>query len=113
TDVLQAGERVGRYRIEYVLHQSPSSIVYRADHVVLGTPAVIKMARSSDTIELEAEALSLLASPYLPTLYGRGSLGENNTQAYLIAEHVDGPTLAHTLRCHRRLSCLGAIRLAI
>lgn len=112
--MLRAGDMVGRYRIERVLHESPSAVIYRATHAMLGIPAAIKLGTRAAEIEAEAEALSLFASPHLPLLFERGILPV--TQApipFLTMEYVEGHTLSHLLRTHRRLGPFTTIRLAL
>lgn len=110
---LGPGDCTGRYRIERVLHQSARSTVYLAEHVVLGIKAVVKLSDGVNT-EIEAEALSLMQSPYVPTLYDRGVLGEDYAHgAYFIAEYVEGEPLSHVLRERRRLGAFEAVRTAL
>jgi serine/threonine protein kinase len=114
TKALSPGEQAGRYRVQHVLHQSARSIVYMVEHAVLGVPAVLKVSLDGTSTELEAEALSLIQSPYVPALYDRGVLSEAHNQApYFIAEHAEGDRLSDVLRAHRRLGSFAAVRMAL
>lgn len=111
---LGPGDRAGRYRVQHLLHQTARSSVYLVEHVVLGTKAVLKMSLDGVNTEIEAEALSLIQSPYVPTLYDRGVLGETHEHAvYFIAEYVEGERLSDVLRARRRLGSFAAVRMAL
>jgi hypothetical protein len=111
---LNPGECAGRYRVQHVLHQSARSVVYLTEHVVLGIKAVLKLSLDGANTETEAEALSLLQSPYVPTLYARGVLGaSHNHAAYFVAEQIEGERLSDVLRAHRRLDSFTAVRMAL
>jgi len=98
----QTGTLVGgRYRIIDLIGRGGMAAVYRATDETLGRPVALKLfaADGAETSELERETseIRLLASlnhHALVTLFDANvAVVDNNEQAYLVMELVEGPTL--------------------
>ena len=92
----------GRYRLEARVGRGATSVVYRAEDLLLGRPVAIKLLRQSDEtptslerVRTEIALLANLKHPSLVTLYdARLDPGHPH---YLAMEYVEGPTLASRL----------------
>ena len=92
----------GRYRLEARVGRGATSVVYRAEDLLLGRPVAIKLLRQSDEtptslerVRTEIALLANLKHPSLVTLYD-ARLDSGHPQ-YLAMEYVEGPTLASRL----------------
>lgn len=99
----RCGEVVGgRYRLEAVLGQGGMGWVYRARHVELDEPVVVKLidpAWAQNTVararfRREAKALIRLHHPGVVTMH---ELGEHQGSLFLVMELLDGITLGDRL----------------
>jgi Tol biopolymer transport system component len=96
---LQAGSRIGPYRITGALGSGGMGTVYRAEDTRLGRTVAIKLLRASTAIssamrkrfEREARAIAALNHPNICGVYDVGSQGG---AGYLVMEYVEGETLA-------------------
>ena len=90
---LEAGTRLGPYRIEHKLGEGGMGEVFRAVDTRLDRSVAIKIAKEefSERFEREARAIAALNQPNICTLY---DVGPN----YLVMELVDGATLAARLK---------------
>lgn len=92
----------GRYRLEACVGRGATSMVYRAEDLLLGRTVAIKLLRQSDEtpislerVRTEVALLANLKHPSLVTLYdARLDPGQPH---YLAMEYVEGPTLASRL----------------
>lgn len=111
---LKSADRIGRFTVKQAVSQSALVSVYLVKHTVLGFPAVLKVEGAADVLTNEGNALALLHSPHVPVLYARGELDEPDARLnYLVCEHIEGDSLAHTLRGRRRLESSLAMRMAL
>ncbi|MGN8026375.1 serine/threonine-protein kinase [Microbacterium sp. 22242] len=92
----------GRYRLGPCVGRGGTSVVYRAEDLVLGRTVAIKLLRSAEDVPAGAERaqsetalLATLNHPSLITLYD-ARLDPTHPR-YLAMEYVDGPTLATRL----------------
>jgi eukaryotic-like serine/threonine-protein kinase len=100
---LSAGTRLGPYEILAPLGAGGMGEVYRARDTRLDRTVALKVLpaelASEPTLrarfEREARAISALEHPHICTLY---DVGEENSQAYLVMEHLSGETLAERLK---------------
>jgi serine/threonine protein kinase len=90
---LEAGARLGPYRIEHKLGEGGMGEVFRAIDTRLDRAVAIKITREqfSARFEREARAIASLNHPNICTLY---DVGPN----YLVMELVEGETLAARLK---------------
>jgi serine/threonine protein kinase/tetratricopeptide (TPR) repeat protein len=90
---LEAGARLGPYRIEHKLGEGGMGEVFRAIDTRLGRAVAIKITRVqfSARFEREARAIAALNHPNICTLY---DVGPN----YFVMELVEGETLAARLK---------------
>src|SRR5689334_20922879 len=90
---LEAGARLGPYRIEHKLGEGGMGEVFRAVDTRLERAVAIKITREQfgARFEREARAIASLNHPSICTLY---DVGPN----YLVMELVDGETLAARLK---------------
>jgi serine/threonine-protein kinase len=92
---LQAGARLGPYRITGTLGAGGMGTVYRAEDTRLGRTVAIKLIRGSVAIspgmrqrfEREARAIAMLNHPHICSVYDIGSEGGAD---YLVIEYVEG-----------------------
>jgi serine/threonine protein kinase len=90
-------DRIGDYRIEAELTESPSVRTCLATHQLLSRPAIIKIARAqSDSLGVLREACILAAMPHpgIARLYETGRIDQ---LTWFASEVVEGMTLASTL----------------
>jgi len=96
---LARGARLGPYEISGPIGVGGMGEVYRARDTRLDRTVAIKVIRApfaNDVarrarFEREAHAISALQHPHICTLH---DVGEENGQAYLVMEHLEGETLA-------------------
>jgi serine/threonine protein kinase len=113
---LQAGARLGPYRIAGTLGAGGMGTVYRAEDTRLGRTVAIKLISGNVAVspsmrqrfEREARAIAALNHPHICSVYDIGSEGGAD---YLVMEYVEGETLAARLR-RGRLDLTAALGIA-
>ncbi len=99
---LQPGTLLGPYEILSPLGAGGMGEVYKARDTRLDRTVAIKILPGSlagdvqfrERFDREARAISHLTHPHICALY---DVGSQNGQAFLVMEHLEGPTLAHRL----------------
>ncbi len=95
------GETIGHYRLEEMLGAGGMGEVYRAEDLVLGRPAAVKLLRGGVAGNLrarllkESEASAKIEHPAVATFYEHGRARGLD---YLAMEYVPGDTLRKKLR---------------
>jgi eukaryotic-like serine/threonine-protein kinase len=100
---LQPGARIGPYQIEAVLGEGGMGVVFRARDTRLRRLVALKLIRPEyagqpefrHRFEREARAISALSHPHICNLY---DVGDHQGSPYLVMEHVEGETLAATMK---------------
>ncbi len=105
SDLFNAGDTVGQYKIERVLGRGGMGVVYLAQHVALKKRFAIKvlpaqLAQERQFVKRfkgEAEMVARLKDPHIVNVT---DFGESSGKLYLVLEYVDGGTLEDWFRAH-------------
>jgi eukaryotic-like serine/threonine-protein kinase len=116
---MDIGETVGNYRLLSVLGRGGMGVVYRAEHLLLGRVAALKVllpefSANQDVVTRffnEAKAATLIHHPGIVQIWDYGQ--HHDGSAYLVMELVDGTSLAAHLRAVGKLTQDQAIPIAI
>jgi Tol biopolymer transport system component/tRNA A-37 threonylcarbamoyl transferase component Bud32 len=100
---LEAGTRLGPYRIKALLGAGGMGEVYRAEDSRLGREVAVKVIRHAETadgrlverFEREAKVLAALSHPHLLAVY---DYGRQDGMTYIVTELLQGQTLAEKLK---------------
>ena len=103
------GRVVGKYKLLEQIGEGGMGVVYRAEHVVLGSPAAVKVllpqfARDQVVVDrffTEAKATSTIRHPSIVEIFDYGRLGDD--QAYIAMELLRGEDLTGFLARQRTL----------
>jgi serine/threonine-protein kinase len=112
------GHVVGKYKILSPIGEGGMGMVYRAQHIVLGSPAAVKVLLPQftqdpvvvDRFFQEARAASAIRSPGITEVFDYGRLA--NGQAYIAMELLRGEDLASLVARHRTLEPSLAVHIA-
>jgi len=103
------GTVIGHYKVTEVLNQGGMGAVYRAEHPLIGKPAVIKLLLPdlSSHEEMvhrffnEAKAASAIRHPGIVEIFDFGY--HSDGRAYIVMEFLDGESLGERLHARDRL----------
>jgi eukaryotic-like serine/threonine-protein kinase len=117
TDLL-LGRMIGNFRLVAKIGSGGMGAVYRAEHILLGKPAAVKVLlpeRCSnpeivDRFFNEAKASSLIRHPGIVDIFDFGRLDDGN--AYIVMELLDGESLGDRLRREQTLGAHAAASIA-
>ncbi len=102
-------ERIGRYQILDEIGRGAMGVVYRAQDPAIGRIIAIKTIRLTDLTDTtererlrerlfrEAQSAGILSHPNIVTIY---DIAEENGQACIFMEYVNGPPLERLLAAH-------------
>jgi serine/threonine-protein kinase len=113
------GHVVGKYKILGQIGEGGMGTVYRAEHVVLGSPAAVKIllpqfTRDALVVERffqEAKAATAIRHPGIVEVFDYGRLAGD--QAYIAMELLRGEDLAGVVARHGRLDASLATQIAL
>jgi eukaryotic-like serine/threonine-protein kinase len=116
SEILEVGQRIGRYEILGLLGRGGMGAVYLARDDSLERSAALKVLLPEFTsdpervnrFKREARAASALNHPNILTIY---EIGEDEKSLYIAAEHIKGETLRSLLE-HQSLDLASSIRIA-
>ena len=105
TDLFNAGDVVGQYKIEKVLGAGGMGVVYLAQHTALKKRFAIKVLPAQLALEKsfvarfkrEAEMVARLKDAHIVNVT---DFGESSGKLYLVLEYVDGGTLEDWFKAH-------------
>ncbi len=105
SEVFNAGDVVGQYKIDKVLGAGGMGVVYLAQHMALKKKFAIKvlpakLAQEPGFVKRfkgEAEMVARLKDPHVVNVT---DFGENQGKLYLVLEYVDGGSLEDWFRAH-------------
>lgn len=108
----------GRYKLEAVLGEGASAVVYQGRHQVLNKLVAIKILRPSMARDLaiskrflvEAKACSLIDHPNVIDVLDFGTLEDGTT--YSVIEYLKGETLADAIEHNREIDARRLLRIA-
>ncbi len=98
------GETVGSYRITDLIGQGGMGVVYRAEHVLLGKRAAVKVllperSRNREIVDRffnEAKASTTIEDPGIVDIFDFGRMADGN--AFIVMELLEGETLGERLK---------------
>lgn len=116
---LRSGALIDKYRVEQVLGIGGFAVVYRATHLLLGTPVAIKLLRSDvlaarpsreGDLVTEARFAARINHPNVVRIYDVASSPE---LSYIVMEFIEGVPLSKRLSVSGALPLDAVIRLGI
>jgi serine/threonine protein kinase len=113
---LAPGSILGRYRIDHELGRGGQATVYRAEHLILRTPAAIKLLhRHGHDADLEAlcEEARFAAMVTHPNVVRVSDVVRDQDRAWIVMDYIDGDTLATAIELRGHLDPLDAIDIAL
>lgn len=113
------GQVIGKYRLLAAIGEGGMGMVYRAEHVVLGSPAAVKVLLAQftrdhvvlDRFFQEARAASAIRHPGIVEVFDYGRLPTG--QAYIAMELLRGEDLAGFLARRGTLDAALAVQIAM
>jgi eukaryotic-like serine/threonine-protein kinase len=103
-ELLPRGAIIDKYCIEHVLGRGGFAVVYRATHLLLGTPVAIKLirpralARQPGLAALLCQEARFAARINHPNVVRVHDVTHNDRITYVVMEYIDGRSLAEIIR---------------
>jgi serine/threonine protein kinase len=118
-EVLPRGAIIDKYCIDRVLGRGGFAVVYRATHLLLGSPVAIKLlrprvlARQPGLAALLCQEARFAARINHPNVVRVHDVTHTDRITYVVMEYIDGHSLAETIQTAGRLSPEEVVRVGL
>jgi serine/threonine protein kinase len=118
-ELLPRGAIIDKYCIEHVLGRGGFAVVYRANHLLLGTPVAIKLirpralARQPGLAGLLCQEARFAARINHPNVVRVHDVTHNERITYVVMEYIDGRSLAEIIRLQGPLPPTEVVRVGL
>ncbi len=118
-ELLPRGAIIDKYCIEHVLGRGGFAVVYRATHLLLGTPVAIKLirpralARQPGLAALLCQEARFAARINHPNVVRVHDVTHNERITYVVMEYIDGRSLAEIIRLSGPLPAAEVVRVGL
>jgi serine/threonine protein kinase len=118
-ELLPRGTIIDKYAIERVLGRGGFAVVYRATHLLLGSPVAIKLvrprvlARQPALAALLCQEARFAARINHPNVVRVHDVTHTDRITYVVMEYIDGPSLAETIATQGRLPPAQVVRVGM
>jgi serine/threonine protein kinase len=118
-ELLPRGAIIDKYCIEHVLGRGGFAVVYRATHLLLGTPVAIKLirpralARQPGLAALLCQEARFAARINHPNVVRVHDVTHNERITYVVMEYIDGRSLAEIIRLSGPLPPAEVVRVGL
>jgi eukaryotic-like serine/threonine-protein kinase len=118
-ELLPRGAIIDKYCIEHVLGRGGFAVVYRANHLLLGTPVAIKLirpralARQPGLAGLLCQEARFAARINHPNVVRVHDVTHNERITYVVMEYIDGRSLAEVIRLSGPLPPAEVVRVGL
>jgi eukaryotic-like serine/threonine-protein kinase len=118
-ELLPRGAIIDKYCIEHMLGRGGFAVVYRATHLLLGTPVAIKLirpralARQPGLAALLCQEARFAARINHPNVVRVHDVTHNDRITYVVMEYIDGRSLAEIIRLSGPLPPAEVVRVGL
>jgi serine/threonine protein kinase len=118
-ELLPRGTIIDKYAIDRVLGRGGFAVVYRATHLLLGSPVAIKLvrprvlARQPGLAALLCQEARFAARINHPNVVRVHDVTHTDRITYVVMEYIDGRSLAETIAAQGRLPAAEVVRVGV